>query len=169
MATLTKDKSIKYVISQIFFCLSTLAVFRSEVVHVLLSSTCRYYQQKSNAPCFTLDAHVRVWGVDVFRTLLEPLADVQQERVDRKAAYAEVKKEVSKWLPIVQKNRQAEVRTGVHAPLTAHAVMLRPHSPVCTPCYGTASYNVSSCSTFMQRSWVAVGVYLRVRSICLSL
>ncbi|KAF9355937.1 hypothetical protein BGX34_010178 [Mortierella sp. NVP85] len=41
-------------------------------------------------------------------TLAAPLPKIVQDRVNRQAAYEESKKEVSKWLPIVQKNRQAE-------------------------------------------------------------
>ncbi|KAF8929147.1 hypothetical protein BGZ58_009148 [Dissophora ornata] len=41
-------------------------------------------------------------------TLAAPLPKIVQDRLNRQAAYDETKKEVSKWLPIVQKNRQAE-------------------------------------------------------------
>ncbi|KAF9575443.1 hypothetical protein EC968_003048 [Mortierella alpina] len=41
-------------------------------------------------------------------TLSAPLPKIVQDRLNRQAAYDESKKEVSKWLPIVQKNRQAE-------------------------------------------------------------
>ncbi|KAI1320940.1 hypothetical protein EDD11_009263 [Mortierella claussenii] len=41
-------------------------------------------------------------------TLGAPLPKIVQDRLNRQAAYDEAKKEVSKWLPIVQQNRQAE-------------------------------------------------------------
>ncbi|KAG0362488.1 hypothetical protein BGX24_005107, partial [Mortierella sp. AD032] len=41
-------------------------------------------------------------------TLTAPLPKIVQDRLNRQAAYDESKKEVSKWLPIVQQNRQAE-------------------------------------------------------------
>ncbi|KAF9426843.1 hypothetical protein BGZ76_002568 [Entomortierella beljakovae] len=41
-------------------------------------------------------------------TLDAPLPKIVQDRLNRQAAYDESKKEVTKWLPIVQKNRQAE-------------------------------------------------------------
>ncbi|KAG0345146.1 hypothetical protein BG004_003929 [Podila humilis] len=41
-------------------------------------------------------------------TLAAPLPKIVQDRLNRSAAYEETKKEVSKWLPIVQQNRQAE-------------------------------------------------------------
>ncbi|KAG0009830.1 hypothetical protein BGZ80_002014 [Entomortierella chlamydospora] len=41
-------------------------------------------------------------------TLSAPLPKIVQDRLNRQAAYDETKKEVGKWLPIVQKNRQAE-------------------------------------------------------------
>ncbi|KAF9098877.1 hypothetical protein BGX27_000711 [Mortierella sp. AM989] len=41
-------------------------------------------------------------------TLGAPLPKIVQDRLNRQAAYDETKKEVTKWLPIVQKNRQAE-------------------------------------------------------------
>ncbi|KAG0240366.1 Utp14 protein-domain-containing protein [Mortierella sp. GBAus27b] len=41
-------------------------------------------------------------------TLSAPLPKIAQDRLNREAAYTESKKEVSKWLPVVQKNRQAE-------------------------------------------------------------
>ncbi|KAG0364419.1 Utp14 protein-domain-containing protein [Gamsiella multidivaricata] len=41
-------------------------------------------------------------------TLAAPLPKIVQDRLNRQAAYEEAKKEVTKWLPIVQKNRQAE-------------------------------------------------------------
>ncbi|KAG0299390.1 hypothetical protein BGZ98_010089 [Dissophora globulifera] len=44
----------------------------------------------------------------VVDTLAAPLPKIVQDRLNRQAAYDEAKKEVTKWLPIVQKNRQAE-------------------------------------------------------------
>ncbi|KAG0239310.1 hypothetical protein BGW41_007795 [Actinomortierella wolfii] len=41
-------------------------------------------------------------------TLAAPLPKIVQDRLNREAAYTEASKEVSKWLPIVQKNRQAD-------------------------------------------------------------
>lgn len=41
-------------------------------------------------------------------TLTAPLPKIVQDRLNRQAAYDEAKKEVTKWLPIVQQNRQAE-------------------------------------------------------------
>jgi U3 small nucleolar RNA-associated protein 14 len=40
------------------------------------------------------------------KTLPTPLNKLEQERVERSIAYEKNQKEVSKWLPIVQKNRQ---------------------------------------------------------------
>ncbi|KAH7049810.1 small-subunit processome [Linnemannia elongata] len=58
-------------------------------------------------------------------TLAAPLPKIVQDRLNRQAAYDESKKEVSKWLPIVQQNRQAEHLAfpmnapGIHTPSSA--------------------------------------------------
>ncbi|KAF9121882.1 hypothetical protein BGW39_010190 [Mortierella sp. 14UC] len=58
-------------------------------------------------------------------TLAAPLPKIVQDRLNRQAAYDESKKEVSKWLPLVQQNRQAEHLAfpmnapAMHAPSSA--------------------------------------------------
>lgn len=47
-----------------------------------------------------------------------PLPKVQQDRIERQVAYAQTSKEISKWQPIIQKNRQAK---SLFFPLNAPA------------------------------------------------
>ncbi|XP_064629730.1 U3 small nucleolar RNA-associated protein 14 homolog A-like [Lineus longissimus] len=95
------------------FNLATAASQNQVVLHELVGILKDTSSQK--------DIRKKLKSAKTKKVLPTPLNKFEQERVERSLAYEKNQKEVSKWLPIVQKNRQAK---QLHFPLQKSSVKL---------------------------------------------